>query len=93
MSRPNDLGGVLRRLTASVGGHEVAALRPNERAVLTLAPGHHVVHGEMDWTCSRQLELDLAEDDSAAVEVSLPFSSVLASFIAPKTAVKIRQTS
>lgn len=93
MSRPNDYGGVFRRLKVYVDGQVVAGLRPNERVTFDLPVGRHRAHGAMDWARSSDLELDIAEGASVAFEVSLPFSAVWASFTSPKTAVKISQTA
>jgi len=58
---------------------------------LDLPEGHHVVHGAMDWTRSRKIELNLAEGGIVAVEVSLPFAAAVAALISPKSAVRIKQ--
>jgi hypothetical protein len=90
--RPNDYGGRLRTLRVLIDGTEVAALRPNEEATIELATGPHVLVGAMDWTRSPGLPIDISERQTT-VEVSLPFSSVIATFIRPRRAVHARLLS
>lgn len=87
--RTNDYGGRLRNLLVLVDGVQVAALKPNAEVRIVLADGPHVLVGKMDWTRSQDLAIEISEKKTA-VEVSLPFSSVIDAFIRPRRAVHAR---
>ena len=91
VQRPNDGGGILRRLVVQVDGSEVARLKQGESADVPLPPGKHTVVGSMDWTSTPALSLDLAEDEKARVEVALPLSALWNMVRRPRTALSIRR--
>jgi hypothetical protein len=91
--RPNDWGGRFRRLKVVVDGQEAAGLRMNQETRLDLAPGRHEVFGRMDWMRSPELAVTLNDATPAVVVVSLPLSAIVATFVTPRRAVKIRLES
>jgi hypothetical protein len=92
VQRPHDGGGILRRLIVQVDGREVARLKQGESADVPVSPGKHTVMGSMDWTSSPALEIDLAEDEQARVEVALPISALWNMIRRPRTALAIRRS-
>ena len=88
--RPSDMGGRLRHLQVIVDGTKVASLKVNEQAIVELDAGSHVLVGKMDWARSKDLIVQIPDSGQVAVEVSLPFASVILSFIRPKQAVLTR---
>jgi hypothetical protein len=66
-------------------------LKQGQSADVTLPPGKHTVAGSMDWTSSPALDIDLAEDEKARVEVALPFSALWNMVRRPRTALSIRR--
>lgn len=91
VQRPHDGGGILRRLVVQVDGREVARLKQGESADILLPPGAHTVMGRMDWTSSPALDIDLAEDEPARVEVALPLSALWNMVKRPRSALSIRR--
>jgi hypothetical protein len=88
--RPNDYGGTFRRLKVYVDGAEVAGLLPNKTFTIEVTAGVHEVRGRMDWATCHPLPVQVPQDEVVTVEVSLPLSSLVQSFVARKRAVKTR---
>ncbi len=72
--RPTNQSGSMRQLKVRVDGHQVAALHPDEQAVVELDVGPHVVSGKMDWIRSNNLTVHIPAEGQLTVEVSSPFS-------------------
>jgi len=72
--RPTNQSGSMRQLKVRVDGHQVAALHPDEQAVVQLSVGPHVVSGKMDWIRSNNLTVHIPAEGQLTVEVSSPFS-------------------
>jgi len=72
--RPGNQAGWMRQLKIRVDGHQVAALHPDEEAVVELSAGPHVVSGKMDWIRSNNLTVHIPAEGQLTVEVSSPFS-------------------
>jgi len=64
----------MRQLKIRVDGHQVAALHPDEEAVVELSAVPHVVRGKMDWIRSNNLTVHIPAEGQLTVEVSSPFS-------------------
>ncbi|WP_250005744.1 hypothetical protein [Actinoplanes sp. M2I2] len=92
VSRAEDVGGVLSRMTFLVDGSPAAALKRGTTARLEVAAGPHVVQARMDRQRSRPLEVEVTDDlpvsvTGAFTEHSITFTGT---FLKPRTALELR---
>ncbi len=85
--RAADTAGVFRRIKVLIDGDVVASLKPQEQKSIDVVAGPHTVRAKMDWCGSERLQVSVAGDAPIEVEVSLPWSGILAGFFAPRTAL------
>jgi len=66
VSRPDERwANRVRSYKIVVDGEVLASLRRGEDATVPVAPGHHKVRAKIDWARSRDIDLDLGENDRA----------------------------
>jgi hypothetical protein len=92
LRRPDDAGGLARRMTFLVDGQVVARLRRGTSQRLELAAGRHHLRVRTDWQRSRELRVDLGPDDELTVEGAVPPGSATFAntFLRAGTALEIR---
>jgi hypothetical protein len=61
-----------------VDGQVLASLRRGEDAAVAVAAGHHTVRAKIDWGRSRDVDLDLGENDRAYLLCQSGFQHSLA---------------
>jgi hypothetical protein len=91
LTRPQDLGAVLRKMEVRVDGEVAASLRPRQSQIVELEPGSHVVQARLDWASSTPLVLTLAPNEHGVVEVAVSARSYWAWFVRPRSSLAIRQ--
>jgi len=82
VSRPDERwANRLRSYKIVIDGHVLASLRRGEDATVAVAAGHHTVRANIDWGRSKDVDLDLGENDRAYL---LCQSGFRASFVFPR---------
>jgi hypothetical protein len=86
ITRSNDYGGRLRRMIIFIDGRQSAALLPKQSSSVVVDEStSHTLVCKMDWVRSSEVVLEAGRP--SAVEVSLPFRSILLWFTRPKSAI------
>jgi hypothetical protein len=76
VERPLDAAGILRRVVIEMDGLPLMRVGHGKSAEARIEPGRHAVRARMDWHSSRTLEVDIADGETATVQVSYRFSSI-----------------
>jgi hypothetical protein len=92
LRRPDDAGGITRRMTFVVDGRVVARLRRGTSQQIEVAAGRHRLRVRTDWQRSPEIEVEFGPDDRVTVEGAVPPGSATftSMFLRPGEALELK---
>ncbi|GIF75451.1 hypothetical protein [Asanoa siamensis] len=91
LRRPDDAGGIARRMAFLVDGRVVARLRRGDSQRVEVTAGRHRLRVRTDWQRSREVEVDLGPDEEVTVEGAVPAgaATLTNTFLRPGAALEL----
>ncbi len=88
--RGNDYGAFARSVKLHIDGVHRASLKPGEEIAFDVMPGHHRLRASLDWIRSRELKLEVRNEEPLSVEMSVPADAYWKTWLKPSQALEIK---